>query len=511
MLTLLTYGALIGVTVVAIGLIVWLVLRSTRPLIDKGETTDPDAARSSRAIFGLTKSDWAAIGHWITYRFGAWFSGSFVMVAMFLLVCWGIYLGMQFDGAYAARWAPTEEDESTFRSYGWMISVAMVILTSVSVLAFRKGAWFSGIISGVAGVYFLFLSVTQSVGFVAIKAEEMTRAATTFEETVQAEVDTRQALIDELGRQRDQLNELVKERRGDLTGEIGQYITDGKNNDDLADDSRDRRTDIEKKQDEDLAALNARILCLKGDKTQCLEEEKQVETDDVEGSGVPPRRHDPVVEIMAFWAKGGPADNEFKDNLTVRYLPFWSIGAPLIGLMLSVFLMINRHKKGPDKEKKISPWKTFKQKTWKERLKPWEQIPNPDRDGVVEKEFTQEEWEWIQKAMNHRKNYEEGQDMKIPPRVKIGNREWIKEQKRDIVSLMETGYTPEEIAENKGMTLSEFEQWVRKFFKPRYANKILRAPKEKAPANGTDLSDVEVTVTTFDLSEGGDDASTPNG
>ena len=81
-------------------------------------------------------------------------------------------------------------------------------------------------------------------------------------------------------------------------------------------------------------------------------------------------------------------------------------------------------------------------------------------------------------------------------------------RKRDIVSLMETGYTPAEIAENKGMTPSELEEWVRKFFKPRYADKILRTKSTKQ--NGADLDDVEITVTTVDLNEGGDDASTSN-
>lgn len=482
MSSLILQAALVLLAMAGGGLIVWLVLRTVRskPI----EEIDPDTPKQPRRFLWLSREDWHHVGHFFTYRFGSWFSGSFVMVAMFILVCWGIYLGMQFDGAYAERWAPTKADESTFRSYGWMISLAMVILTSASVLAFRKGAWFSGLISGIAGLYFLVLSVTQSVGFVAIKAEEMTRAATTFEESIQAEVDTRQALIDELGRQRDQLNELVRERRGDLTGEIGQYITDGINNDELADDSRDRRTDIEKQQDEDLAALNARILCLKGDKTQCLEEEKEASENEVVGSGVPPRRHDPVVEIMAFWANDGPANNEYKDNLTVRYLPFWAIGAPLVGLMLSVFLMINRHSKDPRKPKKVSPWKSFKQKTWKERLKPWEQIPNPDKDGVVEKEFTQEEWDWIQRAMNHRKNFEDGQAMKIPDRVKIGNKEWIKQQQRDIVSLYETGLKPAEIADEKGMSEPEFIEWVRKFFKPSLASKILRE-NEPNRVNGT--------------------------
>lgn len=493
MVTILTYGALIGATVVAIGLIVWLVLRSSRPLLPSDDNADPEAPKPPGTFLGFTKSDWATGARWMRDQFASWFAGSFVLLLMFLLVCGGILLGMYFDGAYAERWAPTDGDKPQFRYYGYIVSAAMVILMSVSVLAFKKGAWLSGLITLIAGSYFFVLSLSQSVGFVTLKAEDMTLAADTFESGQTAQNNTRTALIAELRTQKSELDALINDEKETLTDEIGQYITDGRNNDDLADDSRARRNEIQDRRIAERDALNSRILCLTGDTTECTAEEKESAAAPVPTK---PRRHDPVVEMLAFQIYGAEATRTQKDALTVRYMFFWSVGAPIIGLMLSVFLMITKHEVVPRSERKVSPWKTFKQKTWKERARFWEQIPNPDLDGVVEKQFSQDEWNWIQKAMNHRKNFEEGQAMKTPDFVKIENKEWLKAQKRDIVSLYETGLHPAEIADRRGVTLPEFEEWVRKFFKPSLADKIMRTdPSSKV--NGTP-------------NEGGENVAAPN-
>lgn len=438
---------------------------------------------------GLNKSDWADAGRWMRHQFASWFSSSFVLVCMFALIISGIVIGMYYDGAYAVRWAPSDADKPWFRTYGWIISLSMVIFTSASVLAFRKGAWFSGLIAMIVGLYFLALSVTQSIGFVTVKAEEMTRDADAFDKAIDDQALTGAALIAELSRQRDALNDRVAARTETLSGEINQYITDGRNNDELADDSRDLRTEEQRRQDAELSALNARILCLTGDMTQCTQEERtQKET--APAVVAAPRRYDAMVKVLGFMLHGPNATNAQLDALTVHYMFFWSIGAPIIGLMLSVFLMMTRHKQNEPVAARYRPFKNWSEKTWQERAKFWEQVENPaykpeddGDDGLIHESYTQEEWEWLQKAKDHRANYERGQEMK--DKLKIGNKEWLKAQKMDIVSLFETGFSPLEIAESRGLSLPEFEEWVRKFFKESMADKILRTGEQHV--NGADM------------------------
>lgn len=459
------------VTAILSGLmyITFRALRRKSRVDDTSVADGAELAAKPGTFLGFTKSDWADAGRWMRHQFASWFSSSFVLMCMFILIIAGIVIGMRFDGAYAERWAPAPDEEAWFRAYGWLVSLAMVILTSAGVLAFRKGAWFSGLVATTGGLYFLLLSVSQSIGFVTLKAEEMTRTAQSYDAAIDAEALTTSELITELEGQRDALNTLVEQRTGELTGEIGQYITDGRNNDELADDSRDRRTDEQRRQDNELAALNARILCLKGDDSECTAAEITAQA--AAPVLVEPRRYDPVVRVLAFMRHGHNATDEQLDSITINYLFFWSIGAPLIGLMLSVFLMITRHPEREKKDKRPSPWKSWGEKTWWQRFKFWKQIPRDEDDGLIHESYTQEEWEWLQKAREHRTNYERGQDLKS--RIPIENTGYLKQRKLDIIGHHEAGLSAEEIAESLGMTLPEFTEWVQKFFKPHMAGRIL--------------------------------------
>ncbi|MEO1187744.1 MAG: hypothetical protein AAFW60_01630 [Pseudomonadota bacterium] len=467
---------LVVLGIAAIGAVIYLILWSSRPL----EVFDGDEPKPKRPFLGLTKSDWANAGRWMQHHFASWFSGSFVLLCMFSVIMAGIALGAYFDGQYAQRWAPlaldstepTDADRFAFRALGWLNSFAMVVFSSAGVLALRKRAWLSGTIALLVSLYFFALSLSQSIGYVGLTAEQMTHAADSYDEQVAAREDVKASVIRELERQRDELNDLVAERTGQLSDEIGQFITDGELNDERADGSRDLRTEEQRRQDNELKEINRRLLCMNGDDTACTPAELAVRA--VEAADMAPRRYDPVVEILSFVRNEGPATAAQKDALTVNYMFFWSMGAPILGAMLSVFLMITRHNPGPPKLKPSSPWKGWKQKTWGQRAQFWRQYPKDD--AMVDVGGDVHSLAWLMKAIKHRKNWERGQMFKNTKLV--GNDAWLKEQRLDIVSLFETGYKPVEIAEKRGLTLPELEEWVRKFFKPSMADKIMRVGEE---------------------------------
>lgn len=270
-------------------------------------------------------------GSWVGRNFSNWFANSFVMAGVFAIIVAAIGIGMYFDGEYARRWAPGESSEDIFTGYGWLISLAMVFLTAAGIKSFQDGAKWAGGIMVVAGLYFTVLSVTQSIGVVTLKAQEMIAAADAFD----AVEDTDTNRMDELKAQRDQK---IKDRDSEITrieGSIADIRNDGvvgipqkdlnkidKLNQDIADLRVTANTEIQ--------TLDAAILA------------ELVTPGDEAVVAVAPPRFDAGIDFWAYVLTLGEPTVEYKTGLTYWYMLFWSIGCPIMGQMLSCYLVATR-------------------------------------------------------------------------------------------------------------------------------------------------------------------------
>ena len=57
---------------------------------------------------------------------------------------------------------------------------------------------------------------------------------------------------------------------------------------------------------------------------------------------VAPARFDAGIDFWAYVLTAGKPTDEYKEGLTYWYMLFWSIGCPIMGLMLSLYLVITR-------------------------------------------------------------------------------------------------------------------------------------------------------------------------
>ena len=289
----------------------------------------------------FNKHDLAGAGRWIRDHFSNWFANSFVMVGVFAIIMGAIYIGMYFDGEYAKRWAPHDGAENIFMVYGWLISLAMVFFTAAGIKAFQEGARFAGTTLVIAGVFFTLLSATQSVGVVTLKAQEMMAEADAFEDVEDTD-DKRLAFL------QSERDELIKKRDSEIAriqSSIDAIEDDGipgipKADQESIDDYNARIDEIRTDAD---AAIDA-----KGDEIKAELQAPAVEDEDGETElSVAPPRFDAGIDFWAYVLKNGDLEegekeDQYKEGLTYWYMLFWSIGCPVMGQMLAVYLVITR-------------------------------------------------------------------------------------------------------------------------------------------------------------------------
>jgi hypothetical protein len=207
----------------------------------------------------------------------------------------------------------------------------MVFFTAAGLKAFQEGARFAGATLFIVGLFFTVLSATQSIGVVTLKAQQMMASADAFEK-IETTDTTR---LDFLQSERE---EIIETRNSEIA-RIEKSI----------DAIRfDEIPGIPKADQDSIDSYNARIDTLRneasakiaeiGDEIK-LEMETPETTAEVE---VAPARFDPGIEFWAYVLQGPEATNEYKEGLTYWYMLFWSIGCPIMGQMLAVYLVITR-------------------------------------------------------------------------------------------------------------------------------------------------------------------------
>lgn len=408
----------------------------------------------------------AKITKWEWWRdhFAAWFAGSFVMASLFLCIIVSIGVGMFFDGEYAKRWSPNPEWDFVFQLFGWSISWFMILGSAAGVKAISDEAKVAGAILLTVSVFFTLLSVTQSIGIVALTAQDMAAKADTYERVTQQVQTTNTNRIDELNRQRAALekerdNAIANIERTLANTEDDGIAGIGSSDLEFIALQRQKVIDLRAEYRERIQAISDKIL-----------NEYQVDTLPIQNAPQerPPSRFDPVIDVLGWILTLGNPTDAFKEGLTIVYVTFWSLGCPLMGQMLSVFLVITRH---------ASKKKCRSDLTQSEYIEiDGETLTEDEIIGAIEARRKRQQAG--QKGAQTKKVNRELQHIAKVLRKKVNDEVVLMNHERMnlVRTLKKNGLIREEIAKAAGYAnLNEFDNWVRLIFDSEEARGILTA------------------------------------
>lgn len=204
----------------------------------------------------------AQIGaRWMRDSFASWFATSWLY-----LILWGVVLGafvvlLYIDGKFSRSLAPDSVDPLSFQAMGWVyrfFAAAFLMAAARCVIkgipgkkTFHRLGAFASVIVCLHAFGFGFEALSDRRDQ-AMSIREVAQIAETSNEDLIATLESRKAQIDA---------DLVAAVEP-LNAEIRQYITDGLNNDDLADDTRARRNAIQDQAAADKRAIDEQIMQL---------------------------------------------------------------------------------------------------------------------------------------------------------------------------------------------------------------------------------------------------------
>lgn len=175
------------------------------------------------------------------------------------IILWGVVTGafivlLYIDGKFSRALAPDSIAPLSFQAMGWVYRFfAASFLMAAARCAYQgvKGGWTFNAL----GVFASVIVCLHAFGFGFEALSDRREQALATREIATIEVQSNTELIETLEARKAQIDADTNAAVDALNAEIRQYITDGLNNDDLADDSRERRTMLQ-----DLAAADKRAI-----------------------------------------------------------------------------------------------------------------------------------------------------------------------------------------------------------------------------------------------------------
>ena len=211
---------------------------------------------------GPTKWDRAAsVGHWFKHDFAEWVVGSWAKIIAWAIVGIIFFSFLQMDGYFSRGLGEgSGVDPDLFMHIGWAFrlfaAVFLVLAVKFTVAGMkeesRKLKWL--------GTFCTIIVIAHAMGF-GLKALEGKRTnAMAVSEVAATVTQSSEQVIVTLTAQKEAIRADLDKQTAPLKAEITQYIVDGKNNDDLANSTRARRTELEDKAQVKIDAIDAEIL-----------------------------------------------------------------------------------------------------------------------------------------------------------------------------------------------------------------------------------------------------------
>lgn len=399
----------------------------------------------------------AMAARWCRDKAAGFIASFWLYVILWTVV--GIAFGvlLYIDGKFSRGLAEglEEIDPLSFQAMGWAYRLfAAIFLMAAARCLYKevKGA----LTFRLLGVFTSIIVFLHAFGFGFQALQDRRDDALAVREVVQIQADNSAEQIALLTGQIDRIRADRDAQVERLQVSINGILTDGLNNDHLADVYRADQTRVEDAASASIAALEGQItqLALTGN------EARQSVTTTLAEAKPWPALYVGLAQLVTFSKE--PSDWMIY-LCGVGFIIAWVLLAEALVIFLPerIYLMHLRDADRPDVIERDS-----------------DDVP----EGKRRVEFTEEEWEeWKSAYEKHKKRSDAA---KLRAKIPIENREWIKEKKQQIASLHENGSSAQEIFEQTGFgTFHEFEAFVNRIFNGKAAARILgvAGPEEPDP------------------------------
>jgi len=406
---------------------------------------------------------------WMRDRFAGWLAS--VTVFSFLWIAVGVAVAVLFvwDGVWSRHQAPSSLDPITFQAAGWTLRLWTVFGLAAALWCFRHGARWVGGAFLATWIATSVMTYGHALGFMMAGQAERYAVGDVAEKTVEITTASLDDQIAEIEKQKAEVRADLALAVAPLNEEIQRLDTDGKLNEELANKQKDRRDALQDAAAVKINALDAQILDLRTNH----------KTDQIAGTEAVAvsAKFDPLYTTLAEWTDGKPGrpDDEAARAIGQKTGAFWAflvemIGGAGVALLYAVHAHMGARKPQPNEDGLT------------------EVPPGPAPEGYTDMRFTNEEWAAYQQAMEDAKRRDkeaadarsDAAKWKAP--IPIAHKGWVRDKKREIIGLHESGASPNDIYEATGFgSWNEFEAFVRKVFNKKAAGKILGQPTLEAP------------------------------
>lgn len=408
----------------------------------------------------MTRNKGADFFEWWREHFAGWFANSFVLAILFFLIICTMLIGMHFDGIYLRRWAQTEDLKPFFQVLGWCVSLLMTFCLATSVIARNRGHKAASRMFFTVGVFFACLSTMQSIGIVALKSDEMRLQHEAYTSAIENTETVNHGRMEFLRNQRDGLIAERDEALANIERTLANTEDDG-----IAGIGSGDLAFIENQR--------AQVREIRDEYRQRIEEVDQLILAEISAPTVnetitdvmsPPAQFDSVIEIVArFVTLGAEPSVKLRESLTIAYLVILALVCPLMGPLLSCYLLIVQKKK-PATQTGEALEINGEQVDPEEVAHAWQKHQN-QKDGAQKRAETlrmNRELEHIAKKL--RKKSDDEIVLKTYERMQL------------VRTLKSNGLVCGEIAKGAGYSnLNEFKNWVDLLFSKEEAKSILIA------------------------------------
>jgi hypothetical protein len=217
---------------------------------------------------------------WCRDQFAGWFATTWLYLILWTVVAITFGVLLYIDGKFSRSLAEGVEaiDPLSFQMMGWAYRLfAAAFLMAAARCAYKgiKGKWtFRGL-----GLFASIIVCLHAFGFGFEALSDRRDQAVAVREIVETKTASKEDLIAALEARKVAIDGDMAAAVAPLNAEITQYITDGKNNDHLADDSRVRRNALQDKATAEKADIDKEIMALMREASNGKVEGVQVNAD----------------------------------------------------------------------------------------------------------------------------------------------------------------------------------------------------------------------------------------
>ncbi len=198
---------------------------------------------------------------WTRDSFASLFVTSWLYIILWGVVAVAFSVLLYIDGKFSRSLAPASVDPLSFQAMGWayrFFAAAFLMAAARCVFKAIPGRWTFRLL----GIFASVIVCLHAFGFGFEALSDRRDQAMAVREVAQIAESSNEDLIATLEARKSQIDADLTAAVEPLNAEIRQYITDGLNNDDLADDSRARRNAIQDQAAADKRAIDDQIMQL---------------------------------------------------------------------------------------------------------------------------------------------------------------------------------------------------------------------------------------------------------